>query len=128
MKKIVDEAVEGDDETTAIQLHNSLLERGQTISFSTILRFRSQLGWTYRGSACCQLIRDGNKVKRLAWAHEYMHEVSLGFTDVIYTDETSVQLEAYLHHASQRIGQHTCPKPRYEMQNTAGIFALDSPS
>ena len=110
--KIVDEAMEHDDETTAIQLHKILLERGKTISLSTILRCRSQLGWTYRGSAYCQLIREGNKIKKLAWAHEYIHEASLGFTDVIYTDETSVQLEAHRRHACRRIGQPPRPKPR----------------
>jgi len=48
------------------------------------------LGWTFRGSAYCQLIRDVNKEKRLdfAWAHS-----SDNFGNVIFTDECSVQLE-----------------------------------
>ena len=40
-----------DDETTAHQLHRALLEAG-----STIIRGRTELGWTFRGSAYCQLM------------------------------------------------------------------------
>lgn len=46
-----------DDETTATQLQSILAWKGIYISLATILRNRHQLGWTYRGSAYCQLIR-----------------------------------------------------------------------
>ena len=81
IKSVVDAALEQDNETTA----KILEERGHKISISTILRCRRKLGWTYRGSAYCQLIREGNKVNRLAWAHEYIHEAETGFNNVIYT-------------------------------------------
>ena len=112
IKSVVDAALEHDDETTAVQLLNILDEKGHKISISTILRCRRKLGWTYRGSAYCQLIREGNKVKRLAWAHEYIHEAETGFNNVIYTDECSVQLETHRRHACRRIGQPPRPKPR----------------
>ena len=41
---------------------------GHNLSVSTVLRCRKMLGWTCRGSVYCQLIREGNKVKRLEWA------------------------------------------------------------
>ena len=61
---------EEDDETTATQLHTLLSSCGISISLSTILRCRSMLGWTFRGSKNCQLIRHQNKMKRFLWASE----------------------------------------------------------
>lgn len=52
-----------DDETTATQLHELLTHYGIAISLRTVLCCREQLGWTFRGSAYCQLIRDVNKQK-----------------------------------------------------------------
>ena len=62
-----------DDETTAHQLHRLLVEKGYSISLRTILRCRTALGRTFRGSAYCQLIREANKTKRLAWAQQHLH-------------------------------------------------------
>lgn len=56
-----------DDETTATQIHELLVYNGISISLSTVLRCREQLGWKFRGSAFCQLIREANKVKRALW-------------------------------------------------------------
>ena len=47
------------------ELENILSEKGHNMSISTVLR---KLGWTCRGSAYCQLIREANKAKRLEWA------------------------------------------------------------
>ena len=56
-----------DDETSAVQLHLMLVARGYELSLATILRCRTSLGWTFRGSSYCQLIRHANKTKRLQW-------------------------------------------------------------
>lgn len=53
---LVDRKMEKDDETTAVQLQKLLAENGYDLSLHTILRFRAKLGWTFRGSAYCQLI------------------------------------------------------------------------
>ena len=88
IKKIVEEQMRQDDETTAHQLHRLLTtSKGYNLSIDTILRCRSSLGWTFRGSAYCQLIRDVNKLKRYDWAVQYKND---DFDNVIYTDETSV--------------------------------------
>ena len=50
------------------------------ISARTVLRCRKTLRWTLRGSAYCQLIRDVNKVKRLALARANLNN---SFDDVI---------------------------------------------
>ena len=64
------EQMQKDDETTATELDRLLQVKGIKLSHSTILRCRRQLGWTYRGAAYCQLIRELNKLKRLLWCME----------------------------------------------------------
>lgn len=78
-----------DDETTAFQIHKMLSEKGFDISIWTIFRCRRELGWTFRGSAYCQLIRTANKAKRVEWAEQYLDEAEDGFDNVIFTDESS---------------------------------------
>ena len=98
-----------DDETTATQLHRMLVDNGVDISLSTILRCRTSLGWTFRGSAYCQLIRENNKVKRLEWAQWNKDD---NFDDVIWTDECSIQLENHRRFCCRKEGQPPKPKPR----------------
>ena len=57
IKAIVDEQMNKDDETTAYQLHRLLVSRDYNISIHTILRCRLSLGWTFRSTSYCQLIR-----------------------------------------------------------------------
>ena len=96
IKQIVEEQMRKDDETSAFQLHALLLSRGhghETIR--TILRCRTTLGWTFRGTAYCQLIREPNKLKQLEWAQKYLNEAEHGFMDVVWSDECTVQLETH---------------------------------
>ena len=44
---IVEQKMAEDDETTAVQLHKLLTEKGHSISISTIMRARSELDWTF---------------------------------------------------------------------------------
>ena len=81
-----------DDETTATQLQELLASHGVYVSSSTILCSRKQLGWIYRGSAYCQLICETNKQKWLEFALANLHD---SFNDVIFTDETTEQLESH---------------------------------
>lgn len=52
-----------DDETTATQLEKLLRDKGYPLCLQTILNAREKLGWTYRGSSYCQVIRHPNKVR-----------------------------------------------------------------
>ena len=61
IKEIVKQQTRTDDQTTAMQLHRLLNDKGYSISFRTVLQSRVSLGWTFRGSLYCQLIR---KVKK----------------------------------------------------------------
>ncbi len=101
--------MQDDDETTAAQLHLYLTQRGVKISRTTILRGRRSLGWTFRGSAYCQLIREANKKKRFEWAQANLQNE---FEDVIWTDETSVQLESHKRFCCRKVGERPRPKPR----------------
>lgn len=109
VKAIVKEQMRRDDEITALQLHRLLHEKGFRLSRSTILRGRTSLGWTFRGSAYCQLIREQNKQKRLKWAKE--HQID-DFQDVIWTDECSVQLETHRRFSCRKKGERPVNKPR----------------
>ena len=64
----IDQMMQGDDEITAAQIRAHLHAQGMEMSVSTILQGHRLLGWTYWGSAYCQLIRDASKEKRLKWA------------------------------------------------------------
>ena len=112
IKAIVDEQMRTDDETTAIQLHVLLKSKGYDISLRTILRCRTSLGWTFRGSAYCQLIRDVNKQKSLEWARTYQSEAENGFNNVIWSDECTVQLETHRRFCCHKQGERPKNKPR----------------
>ena len=92
IKRLVEDQMHSDDETTASQLHVILTRLGYKLSLRTILWCRTLLGWTFRGSAYCQVIRSANKIKRLEWAR--LHEGDR-FEDAIFTNETSIQLESH---------------------------------
>jgi len=109
MRAIVEELMREDDKTTAIQLHALLNSKGYQISTKTILHCRTELGWTFCGSAYCQLIREPNKAKRLDWAQQYIND---NFDNVIWSDECSVQLETHKHFCSRKRGEPPKLKPK----------------
>ena len=111
IKQLIEEKMRSDDETTAKQLQQLLTEHGYTISKKNILCCRTVLGWTFRGSSYCQLIRDANKEKRLSWALKYRSEADGGFGDVLWTDESSVQLETHRRFCCRKKGEAPKNKP-----------------
>ena len=113
VKEIIETAMRDDDESTAKELQQKLSNAGHQLSLSTTLRCRTELGWTRRRTAYCQMIRHENKAKRLAWARASVHEAEAGgFLDVIWTDETSVQLESHRRYSCRKIGERPKNKPR----------------
>ena len=74
----IEEHIAENDGTITKQLGHSLAKKRHAISKSTILKsYGRSLGWTYRGSSYCQLIREANKEKHLQWAIKY-HEEAVG--------------------------------------------------
>ena len=108
VQELIKEALHNDDETTATQLQAMLASHRIYVSLCTIVCNRSQLGWIYRGSAYCQLIRDVNKQKRLEFATTYLHDT---FNDVIWSDETTVQLETHQRWCYRKEGERPHLKP-----------------
>jgi len=102
-----------DDETTASQLHVILTKLGYHLSLRTILRCRTQLGWTFCGSAYCQVIRSENKAKRLEWAQLHQGDK---FENAIFTDESSIQLESHRRFCCRKKGEPPKNKPRLVCQ------------
>ena len=111
IRNIVEEQMRLDDETTAYQLHSILTSKGIPISLRTILRCRTSLGWTFRGSSYCQLIRTENKAKRLEWAQQHRSDT---FDEVVWTDECTVQLETHRRFCCRKRGEPPRNKPRYD--------------
>ena len=62
VKKIVEEVMQLDNETMSSQLLVIPAQQGFSSRRSTILRCRSQVGWTFHGDIYCQHIREANKV------------------------------------------------------------------
>ena len=98
-----------DDEKTTKEQVAALRTDGINLSEFTALKAHRQLGWTSRGTTYCQLIRAPNREKRLRWAQENVAET---FEDVIWSDETSVQMETHRRFCCRKKGQKPCYKPR----------------
>ena len=113
VKEVVETAMHADDKTTVKQLHEQLTSQGVSLSKSTVLLCRRSLGWTVRGSAYCQMIHKVNKAKRLEWATKFLPEAKKRFRDVIFTDETSIQMESHHRFCCQKKGEAPKNKPRY---------------
>ena len=120
LKQLIEDRMKMDDETTATQLQSMLAAHNVYVSLATIVRSRLELGWTYRGSAYCQLIRQVNKQKRLDWAQRYVTD---DFSNVIWTDETSVQIETHKRFCYRKEGERPRPKPRPKHPTKVHVWA-----
>ena len=89
-----------DDETSVKELVTVLQMTGVSISKFTALKVCHLLGWTSFGTAYCQSVRTRNREKRLHCAQEYL---GAGF-DVIWSDETTVQMETHRPFCCRTIG------------------------
>ena len=106
-EKIIEEQMSRDDETTVLELQKLIARSGVQVDTSTALRWRKGLGWASKGTSYCQMIRDVNTEKRLEWARK---NKGMWLEDVIYTNETSVQIETHRRFCCYKRGQ----KPRYK--------------
>ena len=94
--RFIDAEMAKNDELTVTDLEQLLLDKfgrnAVKYSLRTLARAREDLGWTFSTARYCQAIREGNKLKRLEWCKERLLEQE-NFEDVIFTDESSIQLE-----------------------------------
>ena len=109
IKQIAEAQMQEDDKTSAMQLHALLKSKDINISRRTILRCRSFLGWTFRGSAYCQMIRQANKEKRLEFAQTNRED---NFENVIFTDKSTIQLSSHRRFCCCKANEPPKLKPR----------------
>ena len=109
MIKIIEEKIQEDDETTATQMVKILEDRGYKISKTTVIRARKALGWTFHGSRYCQMLRNKNKLKRVEWA---MANIGKEFEDIVWTDESMIQLDNHRAFCYRKKGAPLKPKPQ----------------
>ena len=116
----VDDALAKDDEITCTQLHKQLHEKYSEVkvSLATVKRTKKDLGWVSSTPHYCQLIRENNKAKWLEWCRKCVNDderfsnVIWRFSDVIWTNECTVQLDPHRRIISQRKGTPKPLKPR----------------
>lgn len=94
--KFIDEAMTEDDELTARKLRVLLEARWPEteVSLNTIKRARKHLGWVATRPKYSQLVREANKQKRVEWCKK-QQAANEKFENVIFTDESSVQLDSH---------------------------------
>lgn len=109
IKALVEQQMQLDNETTAMQLHAQVKVHRYNIFLRTILHCRMSLGWTFCGCAYYQLQQDANKVKHLEWARKHRDDT---FEDVIWTDESSIQLKTHRRFCCRKIEERPRNKPR----------------
>ena len=85
-----------DDELTSTKLRELLLEHWPelTVSLDTVKHYWIAQGWVCTHPHYCQLIRHINKRKRVVWCKEAQRSKD-DFSDVIFSDECTVQLKQH---------------------------------
>lgn len=97
MEEMIDEEMRKNDELTAQQLRTKLKEKFPSLqlSLSTVKVARRRRGWVCTKPHYCQILRAVNKTKRLEWCQKQLEDEE-DFSEVIFTDECTVQLD---HHS-----------------------------
>ena len=99
---------------------------GYKISLCTVLRCRRSLGWTFRGSAYCQLVRNVNKQKRREWAKANLMVAILktfcGLMSVVSKWRATGDFAAGESASLQSLSQGTCTGPTFLKARTVCIM------
>ena len=106
---LMEDLMNENSELTAIQLKEIFEQCNVFVSKAIIRKERRLFGWTYRKAAYCQLITSSNIQKRLLWAKAHVAD---NFHDVIWSDETTVQLETHKRLCCRKKGASPQLKPR----------------
>ena len=86
-------------------LHKLLFKEFDIVfSEATIKRVRRKLGWVKTGPAYCQLVREKNRIERLAFCNR-IRAADDQFDNVIFTDESSIWLEQHGKLCFRKIGK-----------------------
>ena len=104
---------ESNGEICSRKLKDQLLEKYPDLCMSrrTVGRAMRELGWVFQTTRYCQAIRDSNKLFRLEWAKKMLAEKET-FDDVIFTDESTFEVEYHSTKSYRRVGQPRILKSR----------------
>jgi transposase len=87
----IEEKMQENDELTSRELKEKMAnECDIQISEATIRRVRRKLGWKVENARYCHLVREPNKIKRMAFCLKAFTDKDM-FKNVIFTDETCAQ-------------------------------------
>ena len=118
-KKMIDQWLLRDDELSTTDLQKLLWkESGQFISRPTIQRaVKEKLNWICSKPRYCQMIRQKNKEKRLEFCKQLLGTGD-NFHDVVFTDESTVQLARYYSKCRYKkdMPRPLKPKPKHPLK------------
>ena len=119
VKRKIDEVYRNDPEVTASELRNVLENElpDLRIGVSTIKRARKAAGWVCTKTRYCQMVREVNKMKRLEFCLKVI-EGNDDFGNVIFTDESSVEIERSTTTRFRKVGEvyKPAPKPKHPLK------------
>ena len=98
MAEFMDKTLDEDEELSTTELHRLIARKfGKKVSAQTIRRFlRQKLHWVVVRTKTGPMILDRNKIKWIEFAKQCIAAKD-SFDDVIWTDESSVQLRSQTH-------------------------------
>ena len=108
-KDYIDSVMTEQPDATAKTLKEGIYATfGIELSEQTVTKIRRELGWIQKGTRYCQMIRNENKEKRLVWCQNMIADGET-FDDVIFTDESKIELKDVCQRSYRKVGQ---PVPR----------------
>lgn len=116
--RVVDECMRDNPELSSVDLQKIIEQRtGTQLSASHIRLLRRRIGWTYRKTKYCQLIRNANKPKRLEWSTLQLRNQEK-FEDVIFSDEASFEAQRSANRMYYKKGEmvRLRPKPKHPVK------------
>ena len=115
--KQIDEWLRENNELTTTNILNNLRRQGIGISRSSVGRAVQRMGWSGKTTRYCQMIREANKQKRIDFC-QHLLTTSENFRDIIFTDESMVQLKPTHRKCYHKKGQPRCfrPKPKHPVK------------
>ena len=112
MGAFMDRCLEEDDETTSVELQKLIAREFRVaITAATIRRYlRRTLDWKVVRTRTGPMISDANKKKRMEFAQMCL-DLGDEFNDVIWTDESSIQLKRHCQTMRIKVGRERVYKP-----------------
>ena len=105
--EFIDETIEGNRDLTSRQLLTLVKDQfpGLKVSIATIKRVRKTLGWSAKKTRYCAMITEVNKEKRMTWCLDRIAEADLEMDDVIWSDESTIQMDPHRKVTYQKKGR-----------------------